>query len=925
MISCAPDEYEVYGSIGGVVLDAAKATPLPGVKVTITPGGTSQITSTEGTYTFEELTPQEYTINFTKEGYESTTHKTSVKAGVASNVQAVMSEIKPQLAVSPPELDFGSEQATLAMDITNTGKGTLTWTIKEDIAWLSCSEAKGSTTDKVSAVTVTVNREGLNAGEYSGSIVVSSNGGSKTVKVRMEVSDEGLVVEPKELDFGTLTNTIQLTLTNTTGTTTEYTVTSSNNWLVPGKKSGSISKTDYINVLVSREGLSEGDYNGSLAFHIPGAEVVVPVKMSVATNTRPTVTLESVDGVSYNSALLHGMIVSPGSAEVSRYGVCYAEKPNPTIDDMVTNMGNTKSPVRFESRITNLKMDTRYYVRAYAINSVGVAYSTHEIDFFTSKEPTVPVVRTEDVTSVTGATAMASGVVESLGNVSKLSAYGHVWAQRPDPTLGNGKYSQLGEKSETGAFTSSLDGLQPNTSYYVRAYATNEVGTAYGESKVFTTAKRDVALSTNEVTEITYNSAVCGGVITAENGHTIMERGVCWSAASMPTVSDNTATASSGSSYTCALSGLTEQTTYYVRAYVRTSENIVCYGNERQFATLKVVALPVVSSVTVSGVASATATVESYVQSEEPVTECGFVYSLSQSPTVTNGTKVECPAYTGSIKQTLTGLSQGTRYYVRAYARNAGGVSYSEQAMFTTLTQKSPIFSVSSGKQVCFSMGNLQYQPSTGKWRFAEHQYDCIGTANVPLLNNGNWYDLFGWGTGDNPTKRGGTYTDYNTFNDWGNNRIGNDAPRTWRTLSQEEWRYLIFYRTNAESLYAYATVNGVRGAMLMPDGWTLPAGVQFMSRKDGNYSYSQNDYSLSEWKILEASGAIFLPFAGRYKGSTADNTYTYDVNSRGCYCTSTPYNSIEAYGFHISTNNTFQIASSSRVEGASVRLVKDM
>ncbi len=180
---------------------------------------------------------------------------------------------------------------------------------------------------------------------------------------------------------------------------------------------------------------------------------------------------------------------------------CYAESPHPTIDDMVTNMGNTKSPIRFESRITNLKMDTRYYVRAYAINNVGVAYSTHEIDFFTSKEPTIPVVRTEDVTSVTGATAMVGGVVESLGNVSKISAYGHVWAQRTDPTLGSGKYSQLGEKSETGAFTSSLDGLQPNTTYYVRAYATNEVGTAYGESKVFTTAKRDVAVSTNEVTE----------------------------------------------------------------------------------------------------------------------------------------------------------------------------------------------------------------------------------------------------------------------------------------------------------------------------------------------------------------------------------------------------------------------------------------
>ena len=129
------------------------------------------------------------------------------------------------------------------------------------------------------------------------------------------------------------------------------------------------------------------------------------------------------------------------------------------------------------------------------------------------------------------------------------------------------------------------------------------------------------------------------------------------------------------------------------------------------------------------------------------------------------------------------------------------------------------LFSVSATRQVRFSQGNLQYQASTNTWRFAEHQYDYVGTqtadrygyygGNVSGSDNSNisstysgWIDLFGWGTGSNPTLSSTSYMDYGTFVDWGSNPISNggNTVNQWRTLTIAEWNYLLNTRTDASS-----------------------------------------------------------------------------------------------------------------------------
>ena len=209
-------------------------------------------------------------------------------------------------------------------------------------------------------------------------------------------------------------------------------------------------------------------------------------------------------------------------------------------------------------------------------------------------------------------------------------------------------------------------------------------------------------------------------------------------------------------------------------------------------------------------------------------------------------------------------------------------------------------FSVSKTKKVYFSQGNLQYQASTGTWRFAENQWNFVGNAsrgnvyeNEVKCDNANisenyegWIDLFGWGTsgynGKNPYMTSTDNSDYGdgkndiagTNYDWGvYNAISNGGNQAgqWRTLTHSEWEYVINSRASASSKKGVATVNDVTGIILLPDNWIQPDGLTFTSGANGDFA--QNIYSSSEWSKMEANGAVFLPATGnRYYGTEVVN-----------------------------------------------------
>ena len=226
-------------------------------------------------------------------------------------------------------------------------------------------------------------------------------------------------------------------------------------------------------------------------------------------------------------------------------------------------------------------------------------------------------------------------------------------------------------------------------------------------------------------------------------------------------------------------------------------------------------------------------------------------------------------------------------------------------------------FSVSESKQVQFSQGNLQYQASTQTWRFAAKQYDVIGNDNSNISSSySGWRDLFGWGTGNNPTLSSEDSNDYSTFVDWSINAIsntGNEA-NLWRTLTKDEWEYLFNNRAEASSKYGKASVAGVNGIIILPDVYKGKA-----INTDHN-AWSNNTISSSEWTSFESAGAVFLPAAGHRWG-----TDVHFAGSDGLYWSSTPYDEDYAYILSSDSIGLSPRGYAGRYGGLSVRLVKDV
>lgn len=250
-------------------------------------------------------------------------------------------------------------------------------------------------------------------------------------------------------------------------------------------------------------------------------------------------------------------------------------------------------------------------------------------------------------------------------------------------------------------------------------------------------------VSTSEVTNITNQSAIVGGVVASNNGSIIVERGVCWNTFPNPTISDNRTLDGSGTgSFTSALTGLLPLTTYYVRAYITNSVGTT-YGNEEHFTTLNGVINIVTDAV--ASVTSTEATFSATISGDEGtlVADRGFCWSTDANPSVTNNT-VSDGSGTGPFSKKVTGLLSNTTYYVRAYAKNTSGTLYGNEVIFNTLGAPKARFENTSQNGLRVTFSNISDLSTTCLWDFGDgsisteqsptHVYDYCGTYNVKLI-----------------------------------------------------------------------------------------------------------------------------------------------------------------------------------------------
>jgi len=252
-----------------------------------------------------------------------------------------------------------------------------------------------------------------------------------------------------------------------------------------------------------------------------------------------------------------------------------------------------------------------------------------------------------------------------------------------------------------------------------------------------------------------------------------------------------------------------------------------------------------------------------------------------------------------------------------------------------------PSFSVSSTRKVVFAPGNLQAvfaaaNTSTCTWQFAPTQYSYIGnaTANTAVGNNvvttAGTVDLFGWvgasaslaaygiNNNDNNTIMYGDTANEALMSDWSvaANAANLGGHNDWRTLTIAEWGYLFETRTDASQKYGHGSVNGVKGMIILPDEWVLPAGLSFTP---GNSTWA-NTYTTAQWAKMEANGAVFLPAAGSRNGTTVS-----DVDTFGYYWSSTSHEVFSGRAYYMAFYSSYlSLGYNPRRNGYSVRLVRN-
>lgn len=297
------------------------------------------------------------------------------------------------------------------------------------------------------------------------------------------------------------------------------------------------------------------------------------------------------------------------------------------------------------------------------------------------EEPVIiPIINTElAVTNITGSSATSGGSITN-DNGETVTSRGVCWSGSTTPTI---KDSLTKDASGAGSFVSKLQNLSPNSSYYLRAYATNRFGTFYGSAVYFKTLVDSVKLITSEIVDITTTTATGGGNITSDGSGIISERGICWSTNPNPIIQDSKTSDGGGKgNYVSSMTNLTRATTYYVRAYA-INERAVSYGNNITFTT--VIEKPTVSTTLPTNIGNTSAKIGGNVTDNGGVEliEKGVCYSTSASPTI-NGGHTSSGTSMGVFATVLTGLQPQTTYYVRAFATNSAGTSYGSQESFTT-------------------------------------------------------------------------------------------------------------------------------------------------------------------------------------------------------------------------------------------------
>jgi hypothetical protein len=374
------------------------------------------------------------------------------------------------------------------------------------------------------------------------------------------------------------------------------------------------------------------------------------------------------------SASIAGIVTANGGETLTNSGICWATTANPTTANSFVNYDPNYPQndilTNFNPSLMGLLPNTIYYARAFTTNCAGTTYG-NQVSFTTATG--IIALTTSTVSNLSGCSATFTANISSDGG-SALTTSGLCYSVSINPTIANTIMAfVLYYDPNINNVTKTLTGLLPNTTYYIRSYATNCAGTTYGNQVSFTTLDGVITLTTGSFPSI-YGACSTGSysgnnIVTNNSVSSVINNKICYSTSPNPTIANSISTSSS-------LSGLLPNTTYYYKGFETSCNGTTYYGNELSFTTAQKV-----NSILTSPVTGANNTAS------------GFCYSTNPTPTVLDNLiygdtyAYFYPSSTYSIS--IQNLIANTTYYVRAFVQDYNsssciGTVYGNQVSFTT-------------------------------------------------------------------------------------------------------------------------------------------------------------------------------------------------------------------------------------------------
>jgi uncharacterized protein (TIGR02145 family) len=379
----------------------------------------------------------------------------------------------------------------------------------------------------------------------------------------------------------------------------------------------------------------------------------------------------------------------------------------------------------------------KYYLAIFVIIVVTILTGCQK-----EKKATIPILSTTAVSNITATTASSGGNITNDGDATVIT-HGVCWSTGITPSIADNKTS---DGAGAGSFTSIITNLNGGTIYYVRAYATNGMGTGYGVAMSFTTLGQTPSPSVSAASNINITSATLNGSVNANYLSTVVtfEYGTTTSYGSSVTATQSPLTGSINSNVSADITGLTTGTTYHYRVKAVNSLG-TDYSDDITFTTLGQV--PTVTSLPSTNINVNIATLNGSVNANYLSTVVTFEYGTSTSyGSAITATQSPLTGSTNSnVSADITGLTAGTTYHYRIKAVNSLGTAYSDDITFITLGNVPSVVTLASTTVTTTTatlngVVNANYLGSTVTFEYGlTTGYGTTATATQsPVIGNAN-------------------------------------------------------------------------------------------------------------------------------------------------------------------------------------------